>query len=179
MSLTISAARRIQRANSLVELQDEAERLLERVKAAKRGKTQRRNSREPRAIGRMKATKEAEDAREKEGKAAAMKRAEDPPGKPRCEFYEDGKRCFETATDAHHCLGGVHKEEMEALPNGEGFQAGCRNHHEIIGHSSSRLVAVSQAKEHAVRIGSKGLLRHVEAALALYEGKHPKEATQP
>jgi hypothetical protein len=114
-----------------------------------------------------------DDARELAGKAAAKKRSEDPPGRPRCEDFTSGRRCVEDATDADHVLGGRWKKDMEELPNGEGFQAKCRTHHELK-HGPAKRTALLEAKEHAIRIGSRGLLRHVELAVARYAAKHPE-----
>ncbi len=117
----------------------------------------------------------AEDAREGAGKVAAMKRARArASGLPRCEWHENGQRCGMIATDSDHVLGGVHKREMEALPNGDGFMALCAPHHRITKHGPDRAGALAQAKEHAIRLGARGLLRFVEAAIRRYEAKHPR-----
>lgn len=139
-----------------------------RAKAARRARTARAAgpSREERRA--------ADDARELAGKAAAMSRSRCPLlGGPRCEDHTAGRRCAEAATDADHVLGGRWKKDMEELPNGEGFQAKCRTHHDIK-HGPAKRAALLEAKEHAIRIGSRGLLRHVEAAIARYEAKHPE-----
>lgn len=149
----------------------------ERQAAARRRAKAAKRARPARAAGKTAAERRAEDdARELAGKAAAMARSKCPLlGGPRCEDHTSGRRCAEAATDADHVLGGRHKAEMEALPNGEGFQAKCRFHHDLK-HGPARAAALAEAKEHAIRIGSRGLLRHVEAAIARYEAKHRRSA---
>jgi hypothetical protein len=142
-----------------------------RIDARRKAKAQRRK-RPARAPGLSREERRAQDdARELAGKAAAMKRSEDPPGRPRCEDTTAGRRCSEDGHDADHVLGGTHKKEMEALPNGEGFQVKCRTHHDLK-HGPAKRTALLEAEEHALRIGSRGLLRHVEAAIRRYEAKH-------
>jgi hypothetical protein len=144
-----------------------------RVLAANKRSKALRASRRSRATGPTKAErKAAEDAREALGKAAAMERSKDFSGLPRCEVWDaKGLRCLETATDAHHALGGTHKKEMEAL-GGEGFIAECRLHHEGLSHGAARALALQFAEEHALRNGFKRLLKYVDKAKALHEGKH-------
>lgn len=111
----------------------------------------------------------AADARELAGKAAARVRSGG-----RCEWHEGGRRCGDTGTERDHVLGGRWKKEMEALPNGEGLQDLCHDHHQVVKHGPDRLGALRQAKEHAIRIRSRGPLRHVEDAIARYHARHPE-----
>jgi hypothetical protein len=148
---------------------DEARREAERSRKAKRG----------RAPGLSPAERaELADAIERLGKAAAMKRAEDLPGVPRCEWRTNGQRCSDYATEAHHVLGGRWKPDVEALPNGEGYMALCRTHHQLNAHGAERLEALVQTKEHAIRVRSMKLLRLVEKALARWEARHPECAVR-
>lgn len=110
-----------------------------------------------------------DDARELAGKAAAMRRAGG-----RCEVHEKGARCDASATDAHHAIGGRWKRDVESLPNGEGFIAACRLHHDLLLHGPDRAGAIHQAWEHAIRVGSRCLRRLVDAAAARYHAKHPE-----
>jgi hypothetical protein len=118
----------------------------------------------------------AEDALEEKGKAAARERsaASTVAGVRRCEWHELGQRCGAVAAEVDHVLGGRWKKDMEALPNGEGFQDLCSPHHQVTKHGPDRLGALHQAKEHAIRIRSRGLLRHIEDALARYHARHPE-----
>jgi hypothetical protein len=110
------------------------------------------------------------DEIEAEGKRAARARAEQD-GAPRCEWFTDGIRCTSYGSDCDHVLGGIHKGEMEDLPNGEGFQVECRTHHNLK-HGPGKDGHLAQAREHAIRIGSRALRKLVERATALHEGKH-------
>lgn len=116
--------------------------------------------------------RQIEERTEASGKMAARKRAE-VDGSPRCEWFTNGVRCTGYGTDADHVLGGSHKKEMEALPNGEGFQVECRTHHQLK-HGPGKAGHLAQAREHAIRVGSRGLLRLATKATALHNGKHPE-----
>jgi hypothetical protein len=119
--------------------------------------------------GKTRAERRAEaDAIEAKGKAAARVRSGGI-----CEWHTDGTRCAAPATDGDHVLGGQWKRDMEALPNGEGFMDLCRFHHEDK-HGPGKPESLAVAREHALRIGARGLLRHVEAAVRRYEAKHPE-----
>lgn len=156
-------------ARAATDLMAECDAVLKRVRAA----TARIKARTPRAPG---ATKEqrklTQDEIEAAGKIAARHRAEQD-GSPRCEWFTDGKRCTSYGTDCDHVLGGRWKSDMEALPNGEGFQVECRTHHDLK-HGPGKAGHLAQAKEHAIRIGSRGLRRHVEDAIARFNAKHPE-----
>lgn len=128
----------------------------------------------PRAPGATRAERKAgADALELAGKIAARARAKGGELDPRCEWYTNGSRCGCYGSDADHVLGGRWKSDMEALPNGEGFQILCRTHHDIEKHNGAKMPALLQAEEHAIRIGSPGLLRLVKAAIARFNAKHP------
>lgn len=136
----------------------------------------RKNGKIPKASapGKTRAERDrAADANERTGKDAAYERAKTVHGLPQCEWYVDGKRCFDNGTEADHVLGGRWKKDMEMLPNGEGYQVMCHLHHQIEKHGGPKMPALLQAKEHAIRIGSPGLLRHVEKAIYRYNAKHP------
>ena len=180
MTLTISAARHVSRriegkdpVEACRELKADCDSALAR---AKKAAAVTRALVKPKAPGKDRdERKRIEDSREAAGKAAAMKRSEDFPEKPRCEVWDDGMRCVESAVDAHHSLGGTHKKEMEAL-GGEGFIASCRGHHALLFHGSLRVAALAEVKEHALRHGFKRLLGYVEKARALHDGKHRRSA---
>jgi hypothetical protein len=118
----------------------------------------------------------AADALEDAGKAAARARSAGSTiaGVRRCEWHENGQRCGSVAAEVDHVLGGRWKKDMEELPAGEGFQDLCTPHHQITKHGPDKLGALAQAKEHAIRIRSRGLLRHVEDAIARYHARHPE-----
>jgi hypothetical protein len=130
--------------------------------AAKRVKIEK-----PPPPGRSREERRAEeDSIEAKGKKAAKARAGGI-----CEWHTFGRRCHAEGTDADHVLGGRWKSDMEALPNGEGFMWECRFHHDIK-HGPGKPESLAVAKEHALRIGSKGLLRHVELAAARFEARN-------
>jgi hypothetical protein len=170
--VTRAEARKIKMAETLAEVRAMAERVLAR------------GPRKPRpeiAGPTRKDRRSAEDAREATGKVAALIRSHDSDaGYNRCEVYESGQRCLSLVSDCHHAVGGRWKRECEALPNGDGFVACCRPHHDHLFHGPDRLGALRQAEEHALRIGSRGLMRLVDAAIQRYEAKHPRreEATR-
>lgn len=97
---------------------------------------------------------------------------------PRCEEYTNGKRCTEEGVDPDHVLGGAYRQECERLGS-DGLMIRCRAHHEQK-HANlpSRAYQLNQAKEHAIRIGSRSLLALVEKAIARNEMKHPSTASR-
>jgi hypothetical protein len=156
-----------------------AERALEILRPfaerAKKAKAVSRALPKPLPPGKTKAERKKTRAEiEAEGKRAARARAEQE-GAPRCEWFTDGVRCPSYGSDCDHVLGGTHKGEMEDLPNGEGFQVECRTHH-ALKHGPGKDGHLAQAREHAIRIGSRALRKLVEKATALHEGKHGKVA---
>jgi hypothetical protein len=176
-TLTPTAAKQIRRRlagkdpmQAIRELTEECDGVLARVKASRA-----RMAALPAKVvpGATKAQRKlTKDESEAAGKIAARRRAEQE-GSPRCEWFTDGVRCTAYGTDCDHVLGGRWKSDMEALPNGEGFQVECRTHHDLK-HGPGKEGHLAQAKEHAIRIGSRGLKRHIEAALARFKAKHPE-----
>lgn len=168
-----AAEKQLRRLRKFSDLDTAIASLESEIKASKKRIAAVRDAK-PAAPGKSRAERQAEDdAREADGKAAAMKRSEDFASKPRCEVYDGNSRCVETATEADHVLGGSNKEDMEALPNGEGFEAMCHTHHVLkTGNVPTGLVWLKQAKDHALRVGAKRLLPFIDRALAKYEGKH-------
>jgi hypothetical protein len=183
--ITVSAAKHIRRrleepdggtslakANALLA---EANRLLDRVKE---DRARMKAIQKPKVPGVSRdERRRIEDSREDAGKAAAMERAKDFSGLPRCEVWDGkGLRCLHTATDADHVLGGSRKPDMEQI-GGEGFQSMCRAHHDLkTTNTPTGKFWLDQAMEHALRVGAKRLVPHLDRALAKYEGKHRRSA---